>query len=168
MTTTTNNPSTAEEPQNGAQDTPEPTPGPETPTDPPEGSTGPQEEPEETAEDSNREAAKYRRRLRDTEADRDRLATQVEALQRAEIDRLATAEGIKPEALWASGANLAEMLTTDGTVDPDRVTIAANAAEQTLGLNRRRRGNHVPAEGRQVAHALPKRSFADAFKPRAD
>lgn len=162
---TTSDPSPAEEPQNGTQGTPERPQGPETPTDPPEGSTEPQEEPEDTAEDGNREAAKYRRRLRDTEADRDRLATQVEALQRAEIDRLATAEGIKPEALWASGANLPEMLTTDGTVDPDRVTVAAKAAIDVLGLQQRK-GLHVPREGRNTGSPRSTTtSFADAFKP---
>lgn len=163
--TTTTNAFTAEEPQNGSQDTPEPTQGPETPSDPPEGSTGTQEEPEGTAEDGNREAAKYRRRLRDTEADRDRLAAQVEALQRAEIDRLAAAEGIKPEALWASGANLPEMLTTDGIVDPDRVTVAAKAAIDVLGLQQRK-GLHVPREGRNAGSPRgTTTSFADAFKP---
>ncbi|NYI78709.1 hypothetical protein [Nocardioides panzhihuensis] len=164
MTTTTTS-DLPEEPQNGDQGTPEPTPAPETPTDPPEGSTGPQEEPEETAEDGNREAAKYRRRLRDTEADRDRLASQVEALQRTEINRLAVAEGIKAEALWASGATLAELLADDGNVDPAKVTKAAKAAVEILGLNQRR-GLRVPLEGRNTGTPkLQERTFADAFKP---
>lgn len=160
--TTTTNPTTAEEPQNDAQDTPEPTEGPETPTDSPEGSTEPQEEPEEGG---NREAAKYRRRLRDAEAENERLTRENEALKRAEIDRLATAEGIKPEALWASGATLAEMITADGTVDPARVTVAAKAAVDILGLQQRK-GLHVPREGRNTGSPRSTTpTFADAFKP---
>lgn len=164
MTTTETTTDIPEDPHTSTDSPQEPAEPPEVP-EVPQATTEGQEEPQE--EDGNREAARYRRRLRDTEADRDRLAAQVEALQRAEINRLAEREGIKPEALWASGAKLAEMLTADGAVDPGRVTVAANAAEQTLGLNRRR-GNHVPREGRQTGQLQPKRSFADAFSPRAE
>ncbi|MFD7075238.1 hypothetical protein ACFV9G_13610 [Nocardioides sp. NPDC059952] len=154
---------TPEDPQASAGSPQQPAEGPEVPEAPQEATEG-QQEPQED-DDGNREAARYRRRLRDTEADRDRLAVQVEALQRAEVDRLADkVHNVKPEALWASGATLAEMLTAAGTVDPTKVAVAANAAEQTLGLNRRR-GNRVPSEGRQTAYrpTPPKPTFADAF-----
>lgn len=94
----------------------------------------------------DRDAIKYRRRLRDTEAERDTLATQVEALQRAAIDAQADRENIKPAALWASGVELADLLTETGTVDTDKVEVAITAARDSLGIPAPLR-NHAPHEG---------------------
>ena len=52
-----------------------------------------------------REAAKWRGRLREVEAERDSLAGKVEALQRAQVDAHITALGTKPAAVWASALN---------------------------------------------------------------
>ena len=98
------------------------------------------------SDSGNREAAKYRRRLRETEQERDRLTAQVEALQRSEIERAAAAEQIKPAALW-SVTELADLLAEDGTVDADKLTAGIQAAREVLGLPAPRR-NHVPGEGR--------------------
>lgn len=111
------------------------------------------EEPQEGAEDagegegSNREAAKYRRRLREAEAERDALAERVETLQRAEVERIAGGASVKPAALWASGASLPELLTEDGTVDPEKVATAVQTARDQLGLAAPRASNYVPREG---------------------
>ena len=94
-----------------------------------------------------REAAKYRRRLREAEAQRDQLAGQVEAMQRAEVERLAEADGLKPAALWA-GAELAGLLADDGTVDGARVSAAIEAAREQLGIPAPPVGPRVPNEGR--------------------
>lgn len=94
-----------------------------------------------------REAAKYRRRLREAEAQRDQLAGQVEAMQRAEVERLATADGLKPAALWA-GAELAGLLADDGTVDGAKVSAAIEAAREQLGIPAPPVGPRVPNEGR--------------------
>lgn len=94
----------------------------------------------------DRDAAKYRRRLRETEAERDTLAAQVESLQREAIEAQANAQAVKPAALWASGVALADMLTETGTVDADKVASACNAARDALGLGPRYR-NTVPREG---------------------
>ena len=75
-----------------------------------------------------REAAKYRRRLRDTEAERDTLAGRVETLQRAEAERLAADVLADPADLWLTGTDL-ETVLTDGMIDADKVT--ARAAEIT-------------------------------------
>lgn len=95
-----------------------------------------------------REAAKYRRRLRSAEAERDRLAGQVESLQRAAVERLATADKLRPAALWASGAELADLLGDDGTVDTSKVSDAIEAARQQLGIPTPPSGNYVRGEGR--------------------
>lgn len=104
-----------------------------------------------------REAAKYRRQLREVEGERDTLAGQLDALRRAEAERIAaqgvevvarvtagpmagrpmrsyTVPGIKPAALWASGAQLGDLLADDGTVDPEKVAEAVKTARDVLGL----------------------------------
>lgn len=102
--------------------------------------------PDDDHDAGNREAARYRRRLRETEQERDRLTQQVEALQRSEVERAAAAEQIKPAALW-SVTELADLLAEDGTVDADKLTAGIKSARDVLGLPAPRR-NHVPGEGR--------------------
>jgi predicted acylesterase/phospholipase RssA len=96
----------------------------------------------------NREAAKYRRRLRAAEAERDQLAQKLEAMQRNEIDRQAEAAQLKPAALWASAA-LPDLLADDGAVDGDKVDAAITAARQALGVPQPKK-HYVPREGQHV------------------
>ena len=70
---------------------------------------------------TDREAAKYRRQLRDTEAERDRLLSQVEGYHRAEFERLASSRLIDGSDVWAGGLQLDDVLADDGSVDPARV-----------------------------------------------
>lgn len=117
-TTVTNPaPNTTLEPAETAETDPKGTPAPEG-TDP----------PVETGE-GNREAAKYRTRLREAEAERDRLAGIVEGMQRAEIEKRATAaqRGWKlhdAADLWRAGVELKDLLAADGTVDQGKVNMA--------------------------------------------
>lgn len=83
---------------------------------------------------AGREAAKYRTRLRETEAERDTLRERLTAMQTAEAERLAGAAGITPAALWAT-TKLDDILDADaGIVDAERVTAAAQQAQQDLGI----------------------------------
>lgn len=74
-----------------------------------------------------REAAAHRRKARDAETERDTLAGRVEALQRAEAQRLAgaKAEGFRelsdPSDLWRADVELSQMLDDDGQVDAEKV-----------------------------------------------
>lgn len=138
---------------------------PETPTDPgapveaadspaelPEAVTPDEDTPEESDDDQgeetgSKEAARYRRKLRDTEAERDALAARLDTLQRAEAERLAAAELIKPVALWAGGAELADLLDADGNVDPEKVKACAYAVRVDLGIAAPQRKHIVPREG---------------------
>ena len=86
---------------------------------------------------ARKEAANYRERLRSTEGERDTANATIDTLRRQIIDGQAEALGIKPAAFWASGANLADLLSDDGGVDSDLVTAAATAARDTLGLAER-------------------------------
>lgn len=97
------------------------------------------------------EAAKYRRRLRDTEQERDRLAAHLETLQRAEVERIAADDGnlAKPSGLWAHVASVTDLVDDDGNIDPNKVVAACDEAVDTLGLARNlHRGLYVPTEGR--------------------
>lgn len=136
----------------------------ETPEASPEAGTDDIEDQDDDAGGKgNREAAKYRRRLRDVEAERDRLKATVAALQRAEVDRLATDAGLRPAALWANGAEVGELLGDDGTVDAARVSAAVAVAREQLGIpNPPPRGNYVKGEGRSPGRP-PKPSGLDAM-----
>ncbi|BBY36301.1 hypothetical protein MMAN_04350 [Mycobacterium mantenii] len=113
----------------------------------------------------SREAAKLRHRAQTAEAERDALATQLEAMQRAAIDSHVTAMGMKPAALWASGANLADLLGDDGTPDTAKVAAAAEAAKESLGVTTYTR----PRAGLQsgaMAHQPRRDKWVEAFGPR--
>lgn len=134
--------------------------------------TEPEQQPENVdtePETGNREAAKWRRQLRDTEAERDALAQRVEAMQRAEVERLAgtTHRIAEPAALWASGVTLPDLLGEDGHVDPDKVKTAAENAISALGLARRKPAGYVKNEGRIVEPPRSKATW-DEFLNRQD
>lgn len=89
-------------------------------------------------DDAGKEAARYRVRARDAEAQRDALSAQVLALQRREAERLAGERLSVAGDLWdVAQAQLADLLGEDGTVDPDRVTAAVDALVRSRpGLDR--------------------------------
>lgn len=71
---------------------------------------------------ANAEAAKYRRRLRKAEAERDQLAKQVRALRRSEVERQVADRLDDPSDLWrADGVDLAELLDQDGAIEQAKV-----------------------------------------------
>jgi hypothetical protein len=111
--------------------------GPSTPGEPAETPTGEapldaDAEPEDHP-NARSEAARYRRRLRDTEAtlgtmtaERDALAVRLDAHDRAAVERLATTLAstlADPSDLWRDGATLADVLDADGNADPRKVAV---------------------------------------------
>jgi len=111
-------------------------------------------EPEVVEQQANQEAAKWRKQLRETEAERDGLRGRLEAMQRSEIERIAAGRLSKPESLWAAGAQLADLLTEDGDVDAEKVEEAVDSAVDSLGLQQlpahlrpETQGAYVPSEG---------------------
>ena len=123
-------------------------------TDTSEASPGDDSEVDEDQDDAGdgpgREAAKYRRRLREAETERDRLSERVESLQRAEVERLATADSLRPAALWSSGVELADLLSDDGTVSAAKVSAAIDGAREQLGIPNPPPRNYVKNEGRSL------------------
>lgn len=157
---------TAETGAPGVTPDPVPTDAPE--ADAPEAEASAEDTDTEDAKDNpGREAAKYRRQLREAESERDTLAGQVESLQRRMIEDYAGRQISRPEALWASGVNVADLLTEDGVPDETKVRNACSAASDRLGLARPVGGNYVPNEGRSTSRVGSGSSFADAFKPKS-
>lgn len=118
----------------------------------------------EPEEGLGKEAAKYRRRLRETETERDALNVRVEKMQRADVERLTEASRLKGAAFWAAGTKLSDVLDDDGNVDGQKVAQAIIAARETLGvpdpiLN----GNRAPREG-----AYPEMNRRSEFDRMAD
>lgn len=73
----------------------------------------------------NREAAKYRRRLREVESERDDLVARHGALQRQVVEGMVSRLG-DPKDLWVGGVDLAEVVAEDGSVDPALVRAAVD------------------------------------------
>lgn len=99
------------------------------------------------AQTGNREAAKYRKALRATEAERDGLRDKVTSFERAEVERAAAQHFTDPADLWTAGVDIDELRGADGSVDAAKV--AAKVAEVLAAhphWQRARRG-HVPARG---------------------
>jgi hypothetical protein len=114
----------------------------------------------------SREAAKYRTRLREVESERDTLVGRVEALQRSQLEQHITAAGLKPQAVWANGTAVADLVGDDGQPDPVKIKAAVQAARDELGIAakpspRGTAGLHSGAMGPQQ----PPNRFVDAFKP---
>lgn len=115
-------------------------------------------ETETETETPNREAAKYRRQLREAEAERDRLAQAVDQLRRREVER---ASGLrKPDGLWKAGAQVAQFYSDEGELDTDAIGQFAHE----LGLNQVLTPD--PSQGSGHGSTPSRPSFSDAFRPR--
>lgn len=77
--------------------------------------------PTEPSAPEDKEAAKYRRRLRETEKERDALQSRLESLQRSEVERLAADKLADPADVWRDGAELSGLLDDDGNIDAQKV-----------------------------------------------
>lgn len=116
-----------------------------------------EDEPDESTK-AGREAAKYRRRLRETEAERNALTERVDSLRRSVAEQIAATSGMsKPEALWIGDVAVEDMLDADGNVDRDRVLAACDDVAARFGIRRRPRPNPAQLETPED----PPRSIAD-------
>lgn len=131
------------------------------PADPPEDGEQP---PADPPEGGNSEAAKYRRRLRETEAQRDAHAARIEAFQRRDVARIAGETLAQPTDLFdVGGRELADLLDDDGEVDEEKVSLAAAALlESRPGLAKAKEQPWPAAmgQGRQGESFSPAASWA--------
>jgi hypothetical protein len=94
------------------------------------------------------EAAKYRTRLRETEAERDALTARVAKLQTAELTRLAAEHLDTPGDLYAlTGTTLADYLGEDGELDAEAVADAVAGLLATRPGLRKRQAAVDPSQG---------------------
>lgn len=86
---------------------------------------------------ANREAARYRTQLRETQAERDTLRTQLTAMHRAEVLRIASNDLSNGEDLFVfRGDDVADYLDDDGTVNAGKVKAAAAEVVKERGYLR--------------------------------
>lgn len=133
---------------------------------PSEDGTEPAAAEQESDEPGKRESreARYRRQLRETETERDTLAARVEALQRAEVERIAGKSIKQPAGLWAAGVALNDLLDATGAVDATKVDAAVTTARTAIGLAPAVRGPVVPREGTSIHQPSGGNTWEEAFK----
>lgn len=84
---------------------------------------------------AGREAARYRRQLRDVETERDQLAGTIDKLQRGIITQnMPRWSKLNADALIQAGYTTAEMFTDDGMIDTDKLKAAAQATHEKFGI----------------------------------
>ncbi len=108
--------------------------------------------------------ARLRKRAQQAEAERDGLAQIVSNLQRAQVESMLG--DLKPQALWATGVELTDLVADDGTVNPAKVSEAVQAAREALGIPSPQKGNWIPQIGRQPSEIVAVDRWADAFSPK--
>lgn len=129
--------------------------------------TGQEQEQEQEQEHTspNAEAAKYRRRLRDTETKLEELTHKHDALLRSTVETM-TADNVPAAALWDSGATLEDLLGDDGLPDQGKVRDAAQAAAERYQVGKvPRRPQPVPEAGRTSLNQ-GKPTWGDALRMR--
>ncbi|PPJ18432.1 hypothetical protein C5E44_10225 [Nocardia nova] len=84
----------------------------------------------------NRREARYRTERNEARAERDALSEQVTGLQRHIIAGIASEEGMKAAALFASGVDISQLLGDDGMPDADKVKAAVTRVREAFGIPR--------------------------------
>lgn len=119
----------------------------------------------EGTESPNREAAKYRRRLRDAEKQRDELRGRLDVYLARDVEQVAAGFLDAPALLWADGkATAGDFLDDKGAVDRAKVKAAAEAILSRYGRGLASRRGTAPNEGRTRASASGP-FFREAFAP---
>lgn len=127
----------------------------------------------ETTDDADigkarKDAAKYRTRLRETEAERDQLRDQLAAQRRAIVDWRAAnrnSGSVDPALLDAAGINIDELLDVEnGHLDMSAVDTFISATVERFNLAKGFTPNR--GQGQSGGAQAGPASLADAFRPR--
>ncbi len=133
-----------------------------TPQDTPEGATtAPEAVQEETP---NREAARYRKALRDAEAERDQLKAQRDELARS-IAEQSLPGNVPPRLMWEHTEDVTTLFDDAGRVDPSKVTAAAGEIIDAYGISPLATVPIVPNAGDTPDGSLPS-GWADVVRGR--
>lgn len=114
-------------------------------------------------ENPSREAARYRRRLRDAEGERDSLANQLDTARRQMVSHLAESQGTTLSALEFCGSSVAALTDESGLIDADAVAQAVSNARVQLG-GKPHMSKPDAAQG-QNGSPLSSPQFSEGFKP---
>lgn len=144
---------------------------PEAETDEQQPSTVQQGEPDEqrdTADEpqtdgkAGREAQKLRKRLRETETERDSLTTERDTLRRALVDAHLD-RAMPAEAFWAAGHDPATLVRSDGTADLEAITAAISETRERFNIPGTPRPD--PSQGLAPSREpRPRESWTNAFR----
>jgi hypothetical protein len=101
------------------------------------------DERDESGRYLSREAASYRRRLRETETERDDLRGRLEGHEREHVERIASDAGLQvPSDVWQFGASLEALRREDGAIDAKSVSGVVNEiVKDRPGLHARPTGD---------------------------
>lgn len=129
-----------------------------------EGAEGGQDD----ARTPNHEAAKYRRRLREAEKERDELRTRLNVYLARDVETVAAGFLDSPALLWADGkASAGDFLDAEGAVDRAKVKASAEAILERYGRGLASRRGTAPNEGRSRMSASGP-FYRDAFAPKRE
>jgi hypothetical protein len=115
---------------------------------------------------AGQEAAKYRKQLRDTEAERDALTGTVESLRRQIIaQNMPRANKMTAEALWTAGHQAGEFFTEAGDLDAAKLEASTRAVHERFGVPFRN-VDPVPGSGQRDPDGInwDGPSWGDAIK----
>lgn len=126
-------------------------------------------EVDDQAESPSRREARYRRQLRQAQAERDNLAAKIEAMQRAEVERLISDRLDRPDAIWALGLDLAAVTDPDtGAPVADKLYATVDRLKAEFGIvgpdDRKKRDLVVPGEGMNSHDPHKRNSWERAFR----
>ncbi len=140
----------------------------ETPAPEPDTDTQGSHDADEAARKARGDAAGYRRRLRDVEAERDALVAERDALaervtarQRADVEASAARRLVDGSDLWTA-VDLPDLLTEAGVLDEEKVAAAVDALVATKPHYRRSTGDIGQGVRGEPLRVEP--SFADVLR----
>jgi hypothetical protein len=125
------------------------------------------DERDESGRYLSREAASYRRRLRETESERDSLRERLDRLQTAEVERIAADAGLQVASdVWSFGASLDTLRGESGDIDAESVSgLVAEIVKDRPGLQTRPAGDVGIGRGGAAAAREPKVGLSALLKP---
>lgn len=124
--------------------------------------------PADAPESSNAEAARYRVRLREVEAERDFMAKRLAAAHERIVNTEAAKHFADPRDFWST-TTLPDLLNESLSVDADKLDAAIDAALEAKPHWRKPASvtestSSVRGNGR-IESSRPEPTFADAFRP---
>lgn len=124
-------------------------------------------QPEQTGDDERaklrKEAANYRRRLRDTEAERDEARASLAATRRGEVERALAEHLADPNDLLTDDADL-DRFYSEGKLDPEAIKSEAAAAIKEHPHWRPQQPAHFDGGARDPAPDTGPPSFGEGIK----